>query len=83
MAKGEILMFFPFLIKKDMTEQENEIKTSHNNKKTQINWLVLITEANRRASPGTYLVLQGQRKKFNQVQKFSKTKKIIPSETIK
>lgn len=83
MAKGEILMFFPFLIKKDMTEQENEIKNSHNNKKTQINWLVLITEANRRASTGTCLVLQGQRKKFNQVQKFSKTKKIIPSETIK
>ena len=34
MAKGEILMYFPFLIKKDMTEQENEIKNSHNNKKT-------------------------------------------------
>lgn len=48
-----------------MTEQENEIKNSHNNKKTQINWLVLITEANRRASPGTCLVLQGKRKKFN------------------
>ena len=47
-----------------MTEQENEIKNSHNNKK-QINWLVLITEDNRRASPGTCLVLQGKRKKFN------------------